>query len=156
MQFSKAEFVNLLRMVLIADWVINSMKFGDEDYEKNLKYTKLYKLFLKKAYEENLKECVYYDENLEDIFPTRKFDYDGEVMELIEDYNNDNLWEELKFRIHSELYGMIHKPKYEKDSITLDTILDDPDLFDFVEEELSENGIDDFIELLFKKWVESK
>lgn len=138
LKVKEKEFITLLKMILIADYIVNGIREPDNEVKE---YKKLYQTILKKAFNEGLSQYVEYSEEFKEFFPTKKFGDEGEVMEFIEDYNDDTFWEELKYKLFSKLYDKKYGTERGKGKIMAETILDDNKLFDFVEDEIYRNGL---------------
>ena len=91
--FTKKQFKKLLKVIHLGDWMINSNNLPDK-MDKECEYLMSYILsFTKQFGLEDYASTLNLDEDGEKIYPSRKLE--KEIEDYIEDYNNENFWDEL-------------------------------------------------------------
>ena len=95
-KFTKEQYLTLMKMVYLGNWMANSSRVNDqlEDYEKMEDYIFSF------GKEFGFSEFVD-DEKADErkFFPTRMFEENTEVMEIIDDYDNETFWQEFPDRL---------------------------------------------------------
>jgi ribosomal protein S8 len=95
--FTKAEYRDLIDMVYIAEWIMNAHKVKDDTRTK--RYSKLEQKILSYAEKMGFSHLVEYAPEHDKYFPTRMFEEASSVHGFIDDYDNDSFWEELINRL---------------------------------------------------------
>ena len=94
-EFNKEEYLKLLDMLNIADWVIHS--FATEEGEDTKEYRELQAKVFSFAQEYGLDDLV---EQFEGSYePTRKFEDESPAFDFIEEYEEEVFWDELIDRL---------------------------------------------------------
>ncbi|MBE0583951.1 MAG: hypothetical protein IH612_09310 [Desulfofustis sp.] len=96
-QISKKEYLLLLDVFAIAEWVMNSHKV-DSDPETE-PYNKLEQKIMSYADDAGCGHLVKYDKKQEEYFPTREYEEIGTYGRFIEQFEEDVFWEELGQRL---------------------------------------------------------
>jgi len=97
---TKQEFVMLLRMVNIGDWVMFSRVEGDEDDAPFVKeHQKVLQTLFAAAYKAKIGDLVIYEPTVKKYFETGEFERD--YHEFIDQYEETSFWEELANRLAS-------------------------------------------------------
>lgn len=108
-RFTKEQYEDLVKIVYLGTWMINA--FRTDDCIK--KFDELEQYIFSYFREFGLQQGIEQDNDLEQFFITQKLE-EGELERYIDDYNNDNFWEEL---IHRLARRDLLK-KYGEDKIT--------------------------------------
>lgn len=95
--FNKKEYMALLDILEIAEWVINAHKIDTQN--KETVYSKLEQKIYSYAKEMGFEELIEYDDNLKSYFPTRMFEENSPAHQFIDEYDNEIFWEELIERL---------------------------------------------------------
>lgn len=95
--FTKAEYRDLLDMVYISEWIMNAHKTENDPRTK--RYGKLEQKILSYAEKMGFGHMVEYAPEYEKYFPTRMFEDAGSAHGFIDEYDNDSFWEELINRL---------------------------------------------------------
>jgi len=138
-EFTKEEYLKLLDMVNIADWVIHSYSTGEG--EDTREYRELMAKVFSFAQEYGLDEFV---DQVEGSFePSRKFEDDSPGFDFIEEFEEEVFWDELIDRLTQRDM----EEKYGED--WLDDFLENEELFREYqqklleyEEEFEKNGLE--------------
>ncbi len=126
--FKKEEFLRLLDMVNIADWVIHSFTTGEGKDTKE--YRELQAKIFSYAQEYGLDDLV--EQFGESYEPSRKFEDDSPAFDFIEEYEEEVFWDELIDRLTQRDMGEIYGEEW------LDEILENEDLFREYQQKLLE------------------
>lgn len=94
-KITKQEYELLLKVFYIADWILNAFKEGIE----NDRYKKLEQKILACAKDFGLENFVRWDPGFQEYDYTGEFEEKSPVMEIIEEYEGDNFWNELINRL---------------------------------------------------------
>jgi hypothetical protein len=126
--------------------MINSIRTEDDIIEK---YEDLTHYIYSCANKAGFNKYFEFDEELKKFFPTREFEEDSEIEQIIDDYNEEVFWNELIFR----LAGRDLIRKYGRDAVK-DMSLEERaekeyPLLQMYEEEFIKNGIEN---LEIKRW----
>ncbi|MDP3149313.1 MAG: hypothetical protein Q8N83_09325 [Ignavibacteria bacterium] len=116
--FTKKEYVALIDLLEMADWVLNAHKTETPGADN------VYQGLIQKIYsfskEMGCEDLIEYDEKLHEYFPTGEFDETSETMQFIEDYNNDTFWDELISRlVNRDLLNEMGQKKLHEMSLDL-------------------------------------
>ena len=95
--FSKKEYLALLNLIEISDWVLHAHVVGEREDTKE--YSELIQRILSYAKEMGYSSLVEYDKELGAYFSTREFEEDSESRKYIEEFENNCFWEELIARL---------------------------------------------------------
>jgi hypothetical protein len=95
--FTKAEYRDLIDMVYIAEWIMNAHQIKDDPRTK--RYRKLEQKILSFAENMGFSHLVEYAPEHDKYFPTRMFEEASSAHGFIDDYDNDTFWEELINRL---------------------------------------------------------
>ena len=93
-EFTKEQYENLLKLVYLGNWVVNSGRVGDE---VQVYFEDLERFVFSKAEQFGLGHFA--DTTSKDCPATREFEEGIEKDEFLEDYNEENFWNELIERI---------------------------------------------------------
>ncbi|MFA6599192.1 MAG: hypothetical protein WCS69_15830 [Ignavibacteriaceae bacterium] len=114
--FSKKEYVALLDMLEIAEWIMNSFKIEIDD--ENSVYQKLEQKIYSFAKKMGCEELIEYDDTLQEYFPTRELDDTSPAMEFINEYDNETFWDELIERlVERDLEMQVGSKNYKRMTI---------------------------------------
>ena len=103
--FTKKEYLLLLDMLQIADWVQTSHLAPDEQREFTAPYQQVVQKILSYAKEARCEHLLDYDKNSEKYFPSPDYELNGKFRGFIEQFEEDTFWEELPIRLASrDLY----------------------------------------------------
>ena len=95
--FTKKEYRNLLDLLVIADWVINSHRVGvDNETEK---YNVLTQRLYSYAKDMGCSELLILDKSTGKYYPNKALEEESEVREFIECFEEDTFWQELIARL---------------------------------------------------------
>lgn len=95
-EFTKKQFKTLLKLVYLGNWIANAQRDGSVENPHKEEYEKLENYIFSFAKQFGLDEWVN-DEDAADgkFFPTRFFEEETDVQELIEEYDKETFWDEL-------------------------------------------------------------
>jgi len=95
-EFTKKEYRQLLDMVEIAEWVLNSHSTGPSEETKE--YSGIYQKILSYAKDMGYENLITYDKDLDGYFATAEYE-ESEHMRYIEEFEDDVFWEALPHRL---------------------------------------------------------
>lgn len=90
---TKKEYIKLLDVFYIADWIMHA--FYCEDREDTKVYRDLEQRFLSLAKEYGVDDLVKKENNEKLYFPTRKFEEESLAKSFIKEYEDESFWDEL-------------------------------------------------------------
>lgn len=140
--FTKKEYLLLLDMLHIAEWVQTSHLENDEQKKFTEPYQQLMQKIFAYAREARCEQLLDYDKKSERYFPSRDYELNGDFRGFIEQFEEDTFWEELPMRLASrDLYIQFSEQEIMSmkpfDRATKLHELEEP-----YREELQENGIE--------------
>lgn len=115
-KFTKEQYENLMKLVYLGNWMINAIRTDD----RVKKYDELKHYIFSFAKDAGLDRYIDYDEKSGKYYPSIELEEDAEIEQYMDDYNDENFWEEL---IHNlarrdliETYGedAIRKMSFEE------------------------------------------
>ncbi|PJZ47927.1 hypothetical protein [Leptospira saintgironsiae] len=95
-EFTPEQYETLLKSTAISSWMINAFNEGDEELNS---YAELEQYILSFAKDFGKQEFVDYDAADNVYFPTRKFEDQTDIFDIISDYDNELFWDELIHRM---------------------------------------------------------
>jgi hypothetical protein len=96
-EFSKEEYHTFLEILEIADWVLFAHCIDEPEDRK--KYQDFQQKVFRFAGELGFGNLITYDKEMGQYFPTREHDENSPVRPFIEEFEEDNLWDELVDRL---------------------------------------------------------
>lgn len=96
--FTKKEYLLLLDVLYMADWVLNAHREADEK-EDTREYEKLEQKILSYAKKMGMEKYVDFDPEYDMYFHSRFFEETRRAQEFIDEFENDCFWEELIDRL---------------------------------------------------------
>jgi len=95
-KITKEQYENLIKIVYLGNWMINSVRLEDERIKK---YDDIEQYIFSFAKNFGLERYVEFDQKYNQFFPTREFEEDQELEQYEEDYDNEVFWQELSDRL---------------------------------------------------------
>ncbi|TGJ99691.1 hypothetical protein EHO59_17820 [Leptospira semungkisensis] len=95
-EFTPEQYETLLKSIAISSWMINAFNEGEEESNS---YAELEQYILSFAKEFGKQEFVDYDVADDIYYPTRKFEDQTDIFDIISDYDNELFWDELIHRM---------------------------------------------------------
>lgn len=93
--FSKEQFAVLMKLCYLGNWVVNAIRTDDHIKE----FDDLEQYIYSFANEFGVEGFVEYDKKFKKYFPTADVEEDSDLRDYLEDYDDENFWEELTFRL---------------------------------------------------------
>ncbi len=91
---TKEQYEDLVKLVFLGTWMINSFRTDD----RIKKFDELEQHIFSYFKEFGLQEYIEQDNKLKEFFVTRRLE-EGELDQYIDDYDNNNFWDELVYRL---------------------------------------------------------
>lgn len=91
-ELTKKQFENLLKLVYLGNWLTNAIRIENERIKK---YDDIEQYIFSFAKEAGLEKYIEYVEDYDKFFPTKKLEENPEIMGLIDEYGEENFWDEL-------------------------------------------------------------
>lgn len=136
--FTKSQYEDLLKVVCLGVWMINSHRTEDvvDKYEDIEEY------LLSFSADFGTERFAEFDKELKRFFPTREFEEDTDIERFREEYDDNTFWDELIYRLARRdlirTYG-----EAGVFTMTTDELIEKEQPFiDKYEEEFERNGID--------------
>ncbi|MCK9426261.1 MAG: hypothetical protein M0Q21_09505 [Ignavibacteriaceae bacterium] len=137
--FTKKEYIALLDLIEIAEWIMNSNKSEIPDMTNV--YAKLEQKIYSYANKMGCEELIEYDKKLQQFFPTREFDETSPAIDFIDDYDNESFWDDLIERLASrDLENQVGSINFDKMEIEEELIKEAP-IREKYEKEFEANGL---------------
>ncbi|TGK13130.1 hypothetical protein EHO60_02720 [Leptospira fletcheri] len=95
-EFTPEQYETLLKSVAISSWMINAFNEGGEETPA---YSELEQYILSFATDFGKQDFVDYDAADNVYYPTRKFEDQTDIFDIISDYDNELFWDELIHRM---------------------------------------------------------
>ncbi len=138
----REQYENLLRLAYLGNWMINGIRTGGEQDEFIEAYNQLLQFLLARAYEAGMDDIVEYSEEYGKWLPTGAFTEETEIAEYIDEYNDDNFWEELVYRLAERDFTTRYGEETAR-AMSLDEYIEKRHPFlEKYEEEVTQNGIE--------------
>lgn len=100
LSLTKKEYMKLLDVFQIADWVFNAHKVDERtDVEE---YQKLEQKFFSYAKDIGLENLVEFEAKFNSYFPTREYEDTSKFMDFVDEFVNESFWDELVDRLASK------------------------------------------------------
>lgn len=93
-RFTKEQYEDLVKLVYLGTWMVNAFRTDD----RVKKFDALEQHILSYFKEFGLKQSIIYDNDLKEYFVAKELE-EGELDQHIDDYNNENFWDELIYRL---------------------------------------------------------
>jgi len=136
-KFTKGQYEDLIKIVYLGTWMVNAFRTDD----RIEKFEELEQHILSYFKEFGLQECIIHDNSLKKFFVTKSLE-EGELDQYIDEYNNENFWDELIYRLARR--DLIRK--YGEDKLTKmdweERLKKESPFIDKYEEEFEEYGIE--------------
>jgi hypothetical protein len=97
LEFTKKEFLTLLQVFEIADWVLDAD--SNEEADENGEFSKLLQKVYSHAGEYGCGSLIADVSELQEYLPSEKYEETCSMMDLIEKFENETFWEELMERL---------------------------------------------------------
>ena len=94
-EFTKAQYENLIKLVYLGNWMINAIR--TDDVVK--KYDDVEQHIYSFAKDIGLGKYIEFDSKLNKFFPTKEFEEDEEVEKYREEYDDEIFWDEIADRL---------------------------------------------------------
>ncbi|MFW6303806.1 MAG: hypothetical protein ACOC2L_04220 [Candidatus Sumerlaeota bacterium] len=92
-EFTREEFRNLMDMICIAEWIMNSNTVGER--KETADYRELEQKIYSHCEEMGVGDLVEKSKELGRFYPTDEYRENGPPMQFIDEYTEDIFWEEL-------------------------------------------------------------
>ncbi len=146
--FTKKQYEVLLKIVYLGNWLANAIRGGQGGPLRIKKFDELEKYIFSFAKDFGLKKYV--DIEGDEIYPSRELEDDKDTWDLIDDYNKENFWEDLVYKLARrdlvEKYGietvrkMDTKELIEKEHPFLEKYYDEIDKYGIQRLKIDKNG----------------
>lgn len=137
-ELTKEQYQTLIKLLHLGTWMANAHRTDDiiEEFEDLEQYILSY------GKDFGMEEHIEYDEGLKQFFLKEEYIEDSGLEELIDEYNEETLWDELLFRLADR--DMIEKYGIEAlQNMDPDEVWDKRFPFlEFYEKEFEENGLE--------------
>ncbi|PJZ68246.1 hypothetical protein CH373_04440 [Leptospira perolatii] len=95
-EFTQGQYETLIKSIAISSWMINAFEEGSEETGV---YAELEQYILSFAKDFGKQDFVEYDTEENVYYPTRKFEDQTDIFEIISEYDNELFWDELIHRM---------------------------------------------------------
>lgn len=94
--YTPEQYENLMKLVYLGNWMINSIKVADEHVAK---FNDIEQQIFSQAEAAGCGGFVEYDKNFKKYFPAQALEEDKEIVNSQKEYNNEIFWAELIERL---------------------------------------------------------
>jgi len=98
-RLTKKQYKNLLKLVYLGNWMVNSIRSGNEGDKRIKKYDEIEQYIFSFAKKAGLEKYIEFDKEFNQFFPTLEFEENTDVSKYIQDYEEEVFWEELVLRL---------------------------------------------------------
>jgi len=98
-KLTKEQYENLLKLVYLGNWIVNSIRSGEEDDKRIEKYENIAQYIYSFSREEGLERYIEFDKQVNRFFPTREFEEDTDLERYRQEYDDEVFWQELIHRL---------------------------------------------------------
>jgi len=92
---TKEQYENLVKMVYLGDWMINSIRVPEEEIKE---FSDLEQYVYSFSKDFGMKQHIEFDGELKKYFPTMEFE-EGEMDKYKSEYDEEGFWEELVYSL---------------------------------------------------------
>jgi hypothetical protein len=142
-ELSKGQFENLLKLVYLGNWLANAHRNGRAEDPYKEEYNVIEDYIFSYAKQFGFNEYVDDEEAVQGKFyPTRIFEEETDIQELIDEYDEETFWDELIDRLGERDFHR-HYSKEEIQKMSRDERFGK--LYEFIDkcaDEINENGIE--------------
>lgn len=108
-EFTKEQFGDLLKITYLGNWFANAIHDGSKDDPRDKEMDAIDDYILSFAKEFGFGDYVEYDKKFKKHFPTATLDAWAE--KYIDEFNEDNFWEELFYRMSERDFARAYSPE---------------------------------------------
>ena len=94
--FTSKQYEFLVKIVYLGNWLVNAIRIPGEEVEE---FADIEEYVYEQSKEFKLDKLVRYDNYLKQHVPTMEMEDDPTLREYINEYNEENFWEELSFAL---------------------------------------------------------
>jgi len=98
-ELTKEQYKNLIKLVYLGNWIVNSIRSGEEDDKRIEKYENIAQYIYSFSREEGLERYIEFDKQVNRFFPTREFEEDTDLERYRQEYDDEVFWQELIHRL---------------------------------------------------------
>jgi hypothetical protein len=136
--FTNRQFAKLIRLVYLGNWMVNAIRDPNE-VEKD--YDDLESHVLSHCKDFGMPELT--EEETGIAYPSRKLEEDKEILRFMDEYNEDNFWEELTYRLGNRDFHRHYGPaKIKVMTNWIDRAGKRDPFVEKYEDEFGKNGLD--------------
>lgn len=95
-KLTKKEYGDLLDLVYLGEWMINGIRLHGEEIQK---YENILQHIYSHAGDAGLKNLIEFIEEHNEFSPTKEFEEDLEINQYMDEYDDENFWDELVDRL---------------------------------------------------------
>ncbi|HZK52740.1 MAG TPA: hypothetical protein VFC84_00850 [Desulfosporosinus sp.] len=110
--FTKKEYVKLLDVLYIADWIMNA--FHSEERVETKEYKDLEQNLFRFAKTFGVDDLITLDSGGGEFMPTKEFEEESPALEFIEEYEVESFWDELIGQLAKRDLILKHGPQIMK------------------------------------------
>lgn len=141
--FTKKQYETLMKIVYLGNWLANANRNGSDEDPHKEEYEKIEDYIFSFAKEFGLDEFIDHEERYGDrYYPTRKFEEETDVRELIEEYDSESFWDEAVERFGDRDFLRKHSRKAIEKMDRDERFIKVMDCQEKYEREFRENGIE--------------
>ena len=98
-QISKVQYLRLLKLVYLGNWMINAIRSGQKGDEMIEEYDELEQYIFSHAEKFGIGKYIHFDKELGKYYPTHNFEFHTDIEKYRSEYNEDIFWEEVVHRL---------------------------------------------------------
>jgi hypothetical protein len=97
--FTKDQYLKLLKLVYLGNWMINAIRSGAKGDEIMKEYDELEQYIFSFAKEFGFEKYIEFDKKLGKFYPTADFEDNTDVDKYKEEYDDDTFWDSLMYKL---------------------------------------------------------
>lgn len=133
------QFISLLKLVYLGNWIVNAIRTTDEHIEK---FHNLEQFIFSLAKDAGLEDYVEFDSRFKEFFPKNKLAESKEMLTLIDEYDDETFWSELEVHLSRRDFIRAYGLEVIKRMSLHERIEKEQPFIDKYTEELEENGVE--------------
>jgi hypothetical protein len=138
--FSKEQFLNLLKIVYLGNWMANAIHNNSKEDPHNKDFEEIENYIYSFAKEFGFEKYFEYDPKLKRYFPTNEFDV--LVQEYIDEYDDHAFWDELFYRMSDRDFNRAYSNKKISEMEQLERFEKEEPFRNKWDKEINEHGIE--------------
>ena len=98
-ELDKKQYENLIKLVYLGNWMVNAIRDGSPEDKEIERYNEIEQYIFSFAKNADLEKYIEFDDEVGQFFPTNSFEFETDVEQYRQEYNDETFWDELIDRL---------------------------------------------------------